>query len=71
MFYICTIVMPFTVLQCVNKDIIYICQKIACCINLQLPILFFVKSNNSDIHHRKTYMHINFQQNRVISLLSN
>ena len=24
MFYICTIVMPFTVLQCVNKDIIYI-----------------------------------------------
>ena len=23
MFYICTIVMPFTVLQCVNKDIIY------------------------------------------------
>ena len=22
MFYICTIVMPFTVLQCVNKDII-------------------------------------------------
>ena len=24
MFYICTIVMLFTVLQCVNKDIIYI-----------------------------------------------
>ena len=24
MFYICTIVMPFTVLQCVNKDIIII-----------------------------------------------
>ena len=24
MFYICTIVMPFTVLQCVNKDIVYI-----------------------------------------------
>ena len=40
-------------------------QKIECCINLQLPILFFVKSNSSDMHHHKTYMHINFQQNQV------
>ena len=32
-------------------------QKIACCINLQLPILFFVKSIISDMHHHiKTYM---------------
>ena len=32
---------------------------------LQLPILFFVKSIISDMHHRKTYMYINFQPNRV------
>ena len=25
----------------------------------------FLKSTLSDIHHRKTYMYINFQQNRV------
>ena len=40
-------------------------QKIACCINLQLPILFFVKSIISDMHDHKTYMHIKFQQNQV------
>ena len=39
--------------------------KNACCLNLQLPILFFVKSIISDKHHRKTYRSINFQQNRV------
>ena len=26
---------------------------------------FFLKSTLSDMHHRKTYMYINFQQNRV------
>ena len=39
--------------------------KIACCINLQLPILFFDKSIKSDMHHRITYIYINFQQNWV------
>ena len=37
----------------------------ACCINLQLPILFFVKSIISCMHHRITLMYINFQQNWV------
>ena len=40
-------------------------QKNAGCLNLQLAILFFVKSIISDMHHRITYMSINFQQNRV------
>ena len=31
---------------------------------LQLLILFFVKSIISDMHHRITYMYINFQQNQ-------
>ena len=39
--------------------------KIARCITLQLRIVFFKKSIISDMRHRKTYMHINFQQNRV------
>ena len=30
-----------------------------------LPIVFFFKLTLSDMHHRKTYMYINFQQNRV------
>ena len=40
-------------------------QKIACCLKLQLLILFFVKFIISDMHHRITYMYINFQQNWV------
>ena len=44
-------------------------QKIARCLKLQLPILFFVKSIISDIHHRITYMYINLQQNRVCRLV--
>ena len=40
-------------------------QKIACCLKLQLPMLFFVKSIISDMHQRITYMYINFQQNWV------
>ena len=43
----------------------YICKKIASCINLQLPIVNFKKSVPLDMHHHKTYMYINFQQNRV------
>ena len=43
----------------------YICKTIASCINLQLLIPFFVKSILPDIHHRITYMYINFEQNRV------
>ena len=35
------------------------------CINLQLPIVFSKKSILLDMHHHKTYMHINVQQNRV------
>ena len=38
-------------------------QKMASCINLQLPIVIF-KELMSDIHSRKAYMYINFQQNR-------
>ena len=30
-----------------------------------IPILLFVKSIISDMHHRITYMYINFQQNLV------
>ena len=44
-------------------------QKIACCINFQLPIQFFVKSITSDMHHRITYMYINIQQNWVSRLV--
>ena len=39
--------------------------KNASCINLQLPIIFFENFALSDMHHRRTYMHINFQQNWV------
>ena len=39
-------------------------KKITSCINLQLPIVFF-EMTLSDMHHRKTYKYINFQQNRV------
>ena len=39
--------------------------KFASCINMQLPIVILAISIISDMHHRKTYMHINFQQNRV------
>ena len=40
--------------------------KIASCINMQLAIVILKeKSIISNIHHRKTYMLINFQQNRV------
>ena len=40
-------------------------QKIASCINLQLPIVFFKESIMSDMHRHEAYMSINFQQNRV------
>ena len=40
-------------------------HHIATCINLQLPIVIFKKMIISDMCHRKTYMYINFQQNRV------
>ena len=40
-------------------------QKIACCINLQLPIICFVKLIISEMHYRQMYMYINFQQNWV------
>ena len=39
--------------------------KKASCINWQLPIVIFKKSTLSDMHHRKTYMYISFQQNRA------
>ena len=49
-------------------------QIIATCINLQLPLLILEK-NFLDMHHHKTYMYINFQQNRsnrsVITVLTN
>ena len=42
-----------------------IIEKIASCMNLQLYQYFFFKSITSDMHHHKTYMYINFQQNWV------
>ena len=39
--------------------------KIMSCITLPLPGVNKKKSNVSDMHHRITYMYINFQQNRV------
>ena len=35
------------------------------CINLQLPIEILKRINFLDMHHHKTYMYIDFQQNRV------
>ena len=40
-------------------------QKIAICINLQIPIVILKKSIISDMRHHKTYIYINLQQNRV------
>ena len=40
-------------------------QKMASCVNLQLPIVILKKSILLDMHHHKTYMYINFQQNLV------
>ena len=40
-------------------------HNIAICIDLQLPIVILNKSTILDMHHHKTYMCINFQQNRV------
>ena len=46
-------------------------QKMASCINLQLPIVILKKSILLDMHHHKTYMYINFQQNLTcISIFS-
>ena len=44
-------------------------QKMASCINLQLPIVILKKSIYLDMHHHKTYMYVNFQQNRVSRLV--
>ena len=40
-------------------------EKILNCINLQLPIVNLIKVFLRDMHHRKTYVYINLQQNRV------
>ena len=40
-------------------------QKIASCIHLQLPIVILKKSIILDMHHHKTNMYVNYQQNRV------
>ena len=42
-------------------------HNIASCINFQLPIVISKKKKPIllDMHHHKTYMYINFQQNRV------
>ena len=46
-------------------------KKIASCIYLQLPIVMFKKSTLSNMRHRKTYLYINFQQNRVSRSVKN
>ena len=48
-----------------KKKILMYLQKMASCINLQLSIVILKKSILLDMHHRKTYMYINFQQNQV------
>ena len=48
-----------------KKNACCILQKMASCINLQLPIVILNKLILLDMHHHKTYMYINFQQNRV------
>ena len=40
-------------------------KEIEGCMNLQLPDLVFKNSTLSDIHQRKTYIHIHFQQSQV------
>ena len=40
-------------------------KKLASCINLQLPIVILKKIIFLDLHHHKTYMYINFEQNQV------
>ena len=40
-------------------------HNIVSCINLQLPIVILKKTILLDMHHHKTYMYINFQQNQV------
>ena len=40
-------------------------HNIASCIDLQLPIVIWKKLIMLEMHHYKTYMCINFQQNRV------
>ena len=40
-------------------------HNIASCNDLQLPIVIWKKFIILDMHHHKTYMHIDFQQNRV------
>ena len=41
-------------------------HNIEICINLQLPIVILKKKTILvDMHHHKTYMYINFQQNQV------
>ena len=40
-------------------------QMIASCINLQPPIIILKNLIFLDMHHHKTYMSINFQQNQV------
>ena len=55
--------------NCVSRSVktcAQICsQKSAGCINSQLYQWYFFKSITSDMHHHKTYMDINFQQNQV------
>ena len=66
--YIYTCISIFSIIGWVDQSkaytLIYL-QKIASCINLQLPIVIFKESIISDMHRRKAYMYINFQQNRV------
>ena len=38
---------------------------------MQLPIVMFKKSTLSNMHHRKTYMYVNFLQNRVSRSVKN
>ena len=40
-------------------------HNIASYINLKLPIVILKRIIFLDMHHNKTYMYINFQQNRV------
>ena len=56
----------------VNRSVIIVHTNIfaknAICINLQLPKVSFFRLTLSDMHHRKTYLYINFRLNQVSDL---
>ena len=63
-----TYISIFSIIGWVNQSkactLIYL-QKIASCINLQLPIVIINELIMSDMHRRKAYMYFSLPPNRV------